>query len=188
LLAVAVALPASVVGSSCSSSRVCHDPTPSPGVTCGDTTCQGATPVCCTQLQPSGYDPPFATLSGTCAARAEDCGAGTGAHVCDEPTDCPAGQKCCFQLYAPTTSTCADDCGPSFADGARNPVFQACHEDCECGATGWCERAGDWKNFCCLPEGAICSVSRSGPAGHLCCSKNCVIDFPDNPGSDSHCR
>jgi hypothetical protein len=185
--AVIVASVAAMLGS-CESSRVCNDPSPRPGVDCGAVTCTAPTPVCCgTATDPfQGLRPPYATLDGHCVASVAACLEGT-AHECDESTDCARGQKCCVDVFQ-SRATCRAECEPAPSPIETQHEFQECREDCECGASGWCERSGDWKNFCCLPEGALCNYQYSGPAIELCCSQRCVTDNPDSRGSNGHCR
>ena len=100
---------------------------PSPdSLTCGKATCKLPGQYCCTSQ----------TQEQNCIAKGEPCAQGV-TQLCDDATDCAAGQKCCIGFgdsgMTPTVG-CAASCGK--VQGFDLP--QLCAVDSECGGSVQC--------------------------------------------------
>jgi hypothetical protein len=114
---------------------------PTTGVRCGAVQCQGATPVCCynwvflgaildAQCLPAGGDCHHLGAGKECPGDgncdATTCrGCQTSVYQCDDASDCPAGEVCCYHTFQ--GASCEASCPPSSAT-----QLQPCHDDCEC--------------------------------------------------------
>jgi hypothetical protein len=121
-------------------------------VTCGVTTCQADTPICCGDPKAS---------NSSCAADYASCPfKGGPAANCDDSSDCDGGGLClyfnCTKVAGDYSWSCTESYPPTCPGSCGSCEYTvACHADCDC------------------PNGETCSVDDAG-MGVCCDDKGCL--------------
>ncbi len=112
----------------CGMAAKLHPPTPDGGIYCPFSAADGGKNVYCTETQ-TCCETPSGTSPSTCVAgKTDTCPvAKSTAWQCEDPADCPSGQKCCAHSGdAGAVTVQADVCGPYLSKFSGTRCASAC--------------------------------------------------------------